>query len=306
MNDFKSTVAILLLFFVSGVSAQPAFKDCPECPDMVLIPAGSFVMGTDSRPSEKPSHTVTIKSFWMGKTEVTQRLWLAVMGSNTSRFTDCGLDCPAENVSWNDAQQFILKLNQKTGSKYRLPSEAEWEYAARAGTTTEWSFGNDKSQLRNYAWFDGNSWGKTREVGRLLPNPFGLFDMHGNVWEWVEDCWHRTYAGAPADGSPWTTQCITWTSVGVVRGGAWSSDVLYLPSVIRGTDDHSDRSDTVGFRLAKDLSSDDVRPTTALKGQSGALKEGTSAIQDAKQKCDELGFETGTEAYGKCVLKLSR
>lgn len=124
----------------------------------------------------------------MGKTEVTQKLWQDVMGSNPSRFVACGPEFPVENVSWNDVQEFIAKLNQTTGRKYRLPSEAEWEYAARTGITTEWSFGNDASMLGSHSWYSQNSTGKTKSVGQKLPNAFGLVEMHGNVWGQTQDC----------------------------------------------------------------------------------------------------------------------
>ena len=199
--------------------------------EMVVIPAGRFTMGSDKNSNEKPQHTVYIQRFLMGKTEVTQKQWQDVMGYNPSSFGACGPNCPVEKVSWDDIQQFIAKLNQRTGQKYRLPSEAEWEYAARAETSTEWSHGNDESKLGNYAWYSWNSGSKTQAVGQKLPNAFGLFDMHGNVLEWTQDCWHETYAGAPTDGSAWTTGCSNNTRV--VRGGSWGSESAILRSAFR-------------------------------------------------------------------------
>jgi formylglycine-generating enzyme required for sulfatase activity len=230
-------------------------KDCAECPEMLVIPAGSFVMGSERNADEKPPHTVQIRSFLIGRTEVTQKQWLDVMGSNPSRFSGCGPECPVESVSWDEAQQFISKLNQKTGNKYRLPSEAEWEYAARAGTTTDWSFGNDESKLENYAWYLANSANKTQLVGQKLPNAFGLYDMHGNVWEWTQDCWHDNYAGAPTDGSAWTT---VWTAScsdkhRVLRGGSWEHIPAFLRSAFRGKSGPDDRFYISGFRLARTL-----------------------------------------------------
>ena len=226
-------------------------NDCAECPEMVVIPAGSFVMGSDKSNDEKPSHTVYIRSFLMGRTEVTQKQWLDVMGSNPSRFDACGPECPVENVSWDGVQQFISKLNQKTGQNYRLPSEAEWEYAARAGTTTEWSHGNDESKLGNYAWFERNSGGKTQEVGQKLSNAFDIYDMHGNVWEWTQDCWHGSYAGAPTDGSAWTTGCSG--NYRVLRGGSWGNYPAFLRSAIRIRYTPDFRGIGSGFRLAREL-----------------------------------------------------
>ena len=218
---------------------------------MVQIPAGGFIMGSEKYDDEKPSHSVYIRSFLMGKTEVTQKQWQDVMGSNPSRFTACGPECPVENISWNEIQEFIAKLNQKTGQKYRLPSEAEWEYAARAGTTTEWSFGNDESKLGNYAWYERNSGGKTQVVAQKLPNAFGLFNIHGNVWEWTQDCWHRNYAGAPADGSAWVTGC--YGNNRVLRGGSWSNSPGNTRSAYRYWNGPEDRYSYFGFRLARDL-----------------------------------------------------
>jgi formylglycine-generating enzyme required for sulfatase activity len=216
-------------------------------PEMVVIPAGTFVMGSNNSPLEQPTHSVAVRSFLMGKTEVTQELWMSVMGINPSQ--NKGRTLPVDRVSWDDVEQFIAKLNQKTGQKYRLPSEAEWEYAARAGTTTDWSHGNDESKLINYAWYDGNSGRKTQEVGQKLPNAFGLYDMHGNVLEWTQDCWHKTYAGAPTDGSAWTTGCNG--NVRVLRGGSWIDYPAFLRSAFRLRSNPVDRNYGNGFRLAR-------------------------------------------------------
>ena len=220
-----------------------------EAVDMVKIPPGSFTMGSEKNADEKPLHTVYIRSFLMGRTEITQKQWRDVMGSNPNRFSACGPECPVESVSWDEVQQFISTLNQRTGQKYRLPSEAEWEYAARAGTTTEWSFGNDESKLGNYAWHGRNSGGRTQEVGKKLPNAFGLYDMHGNVWEWTEDCWHENYAGAPTDGSAWTTGCRG--NYRVLRGGSWSNSPAFLRSANRIWNYPDIRDSSGGFRLAR-------------------------------------------------------
>ena len=229
-----------------------------DCLEMVVIPAGSFIMGSpeEGRYSfkqtpvdEKPQHRVEIKSFAIGKYPVTQEQWYSVMENNPSFFK--GRALPVERVSWDDVQQFIVKLNQKTGLNYRLPSEAEWEYAARAGTTAEWSHGNDESKLGNYAWYYRNSGGKTQSVGQKLPNAFGLFDMHGNVWEWTQDCWHETYAGAPTDGSAWTTGCSSNSRV--LRGGSCYGIPAILRSAIGIRFDPDGRLDNGGFRLARTL-----------------------------------------------------
>ena len=247
------------------VAAGTVFKDCPECPEMVVLPGGSFLMGSPPDPEpdpfineqpktigeagERPQHRVQIQSFAIGKYEVTQEQWYAVMGNNPSY--DKGRTLPVEQVSWNDIQQFIGKLNQKTGAKYRLPSEAEWEYAAKAGTTTEWSFGNDESKLGNYAWYLKNSGNRTHAVGQKSPNAFGIFDMHGNVFEWIEDCWHDNYVGAPSDGSAWVTACAE--NRRVLRGGSWNFNPEYLRSTFRGRYDLDYLNLITGFRLARDL-----------------------------------------------------
>ena len=247
------------------VAPGTVIKDCAECPEMLVLPSGSFLMGSppDSdpdpfsnerpkaigSPDEKPQHRVQIQSFGMGKYEVTQEQWYSVMGNNPSY--NRGRALPVDNVSWDDIQQFIEKLNQKTGQKYRLPSEAEWEYAARAGSTTEWSHGNDESKLGNYAWYGRNSGGKTQAVGQKQPNAFSLYDMHGNAVEWTQDCWHDNYIGAPMDGSAWTTGCSE--NLRVLRGGSWSGIPALLRSANRGKISPDRQNNYNGFRLARTL-----------------------------------------------------
>jgi formylglycine-generating enzyme required for sulfatase activity len=233
------------------VAPGTVIKDCPECPEMVVIPAGSFVMGSSGNKSEQPIHRVTVPSFVIGKTEVTQGQWKILMGTNPSRFPRCGDDCPIDNVDWNDVNQFINKLNQKTGQHYRLPSESEWEYAARAGTTTRWSFGNNLSSASDFAWYGEVIDGKTHPVGLKLPNDFGLYDTLGNLHEWTQDCWHDDYAGAPTDGSAWTNGS-RFCNV-VVRGGSWGSTPDELRSAYRYLFGRSTPYAHIGFRLARDL-----------------------------------------------------
>jgi len=233
----------------SRVAAGTVIRDCADCPEMVVIPAGSFVIGSDKSSDEQPTHSVNLRSFSIGKYEVTQEQWFAVMGYNSS--ANKGRTLPVEQVSWDEIQRFIAYLSRKTGQKYRLPSEAEWEYAARAGTTAEWSHGNDESKLGNYAWHDRNSEGKTQPVGQKLPNAFGLFDMHGNVWEWTQDCWHETYAGAPTDGSAWTISCSS--NRRVRRGGSWVIIPASVRSATRSSFSPDIGSSFGGFRLVRDL-----------------------------------------------------
>jgi len=185
--------------------------------EFVLIPAGSFQMGSNERDDEKPVHKVEIKqAFYLGKYEVTQKQYQAIMGTNPSNFK--GENRPVENVSWDEAQTFIKKLNKKEGGnkKYRLPTEAEWEYAARANTQTKWSFGDDENQLKEYAWYSTNSNNETHDVGQKKPNGFGLFDMHGNVWEWCEDSWEANYQ------TPRTQSAHKNSNKNkLLRGGSW-------------------------------------------------------------------------------------
>jgi len=206
-------------------------------------------MGSNDYDDEKPPHSVSIKSFAMGKTEVTQGQWKAVMGSNPSKFTECGDACPVEQVSWDDAQEYVKKLNAKTGKQYRLPSESEWEYAARGGTNTKWSHGDSESALGDYGWYSANSGGKTRAVGQKRANPYGLLDMHGNVWEWVADCYHDSYSGAPSDGSAWTSNCKDTRRV--LRGGSWFNYPVDLRSAIRIRFTPDIRNSVFGFRIAR-------------------------------------------------------
>jgi formylglycine-generating enzyme required for sulfatase activity len=222
--------------------------------EFVPIPPGEFEMGSPSDEegrwsAEGPVHHVNIgKAFYMGRYEVTQKQWRAIMGDNPSRFT--GDDLPVEQVSWYEVREFIKKLNEKESTdKYRLPSEAEWVYACRAGTTTRYSFGGDESNLGEYAWYDDNSGDKTHPIGQKQPNSLGLYDMHGNVWEWVQDIWHSNYNGAPTDGSAWESGDGTFR---VFRGGGWSFLAANCRSAIRFFIDPGGRSSYLGFRLLRE------------------------------------------------------
>jgi formylglycine-generating enzyme required for sulfatase activity len=207
--------------------AVGVYPQSPEAPktlrnsigmEFVRIEAGAFQMGpNDGADHEKPVHTVRIsRPFYLGKYEVTQAQWEAVIGNNPSRFKG-DANRPVENVSWDDVQEFIRQLNAKEGgARYRLPTEAEWEYAARAGTTTHWSFGDNESQLGRYAWYNGNAGGQMHPVGQLQSNPWGLYDMHGNVREWVQDWYGQYVSGTAVDPAGPSSG-----SYRVNRGGSW-------------------------------------------------------------------------------------
>ena len=254
---------------VTAQPAQPgqAFRDCTgeHCPELVVIPAGSFVMGSNDGDREKPPHSVSVRTFALGKYEVTQGQWKAVMGSNPSEFSYCGNNCPEENVSWNDIQQYLAKLNQMTGNRhgYRLASEAEWEYAARAGCSTAFNVGGqckDKIEASeanfngNYT-YNGSAKGVYREkpihVGSFRGNNWGLHDMHGNVSEWVQDCFEDNYsAGQPSDGSAHKGN-DSICSRRVLRGGSWFGYPIDLRLAYRNRYSPGNRDFTVGFRIAR-------------------------------------------------------
>ena len=222
--------------------------------EFVLIPAGEFDMGSPSGEAgryddEGPVHKVKISNgFYLGKYEVTQKQWREVMGDTPSYFK--GDDLPVEKVSWNDIHEFIKKLNQKEGSnKYRLPSEAEWEYAARAGTSTRYSFGDDEVELGDYAWYGGNSDSSTHPVGQKKPNPWGMYDMHGNVWESVQDTFNSNYDGAPSDGSAWDGES---DSLRIARGGGWNYHAEDCRSASRHRSGPDARIFHLGFRLLQE------------------------------------------------------
>jgi formylglycine-generating enzyme required for sulfatase activity len=216
--------------------------------EMVYIPAGRFMMGSNAGESnEKPVHEVTIsRPFYMGKYEVTQGQWLAVMGNNPSIFRDCGANCPVEQVSWVDVQTFVNKLNKNNdGFRYRLPTEAEWEYACRAGSS-----GDHAPNPSDVAWYSDNSGGKPHAVGQKQPNAWGLFDMYGSVWEWCEDWYYYTYDGAPTDGG---AQLNGEQASRVYRGGSWYAPASGLRSTIRSNALPGTRGGLIGFRLVAEM-----------------------------------------------------
>jgi formylglycine-generating enzyme required for sulfatase activity len=220
--------------------------------EMVKLSGGTFLMGSPSKvgwENEHPQHSVTISPFYIGKYEVTQAQWKAVMGKNNNPSNFKGDNLPVEMVSWNDAVEFCKKLSERTGRTYRLPTEAEWEYAARAGSTGPYSFGDDFNRLGDYAWFGGNSGSKTHPVGQKKSNDWGLYDMHGNVWEWVQD-WHDDgyYRQSVNSVDP---QGPSSGATRGLRGDAWGDGTYHTwRTSHRSNDLPSVRGSNYGFRLA--------------------------------------------------------
>jgi formylglycine-generating enzyme required for sulfatase activity len=249
--------------------------------DMVQIPGGSFMMGSPDteeghQSRESPQHSVTVPAFFMGKYPVTQAQWRSVVSSTTQVKREIdpepanfnGDDLPVEQVSWLDAEEFCLRLSRLAGREYRLPTEAEWEYACRAGTTTPFHFGETiSSDIANYRAQDwelggttypgkygsgklGEFRNKTTPVGSFqLANRFGLYDMHGNVWEWCLDHWHDSYKGAPEDGSAWLDLDVEEDAERMLRGGSWFFNPAFCRSASRSRDSADHRRDSIGFRL---------------------------------------------------------
>jgi formylglycine-generating enzyme required for sulfatase activity len=232
------------------------FRDCPECPEMVVLPAGSFDMGDTTEsgfPDELPVHRVILaKPFAIGRFEITFAQWDACVdgeGCNGYRPDDQGWGRglqPVINVSWDDATAYVQWLSARTGKTYRLPSEAEWEYAARAGSKTNYPWGDDiePSQAR----YDSDE--GPVPVGRYAPNAFGLYDTVGNVWEWTGDCWSDDYQGAPTDGSA-RRRDAWWHRV--LRGGSWAFPARYVRSASRDGEGTGARFEVYGFRVLRSL-----------------------------------------------------
>ena len=238
------------------VQAREIRQKLEQWLEMVRVDGGSFTMGCQSgrgwncEDDEKPAHRVQVESFEIAKYEVTQALWEAVMGENPSWFGGCP-ECPVERVNWEDIEEFLAELNARTGGGYRLPTEAEWEYAARGGRHSKgYQYaGSDNAGL--VAWYKKNSpENKTHPVGQKWANELGLHDMSGNVWEWVQDCWNDGYEGAPNDGGAWEGgDC----SMRVVRGGSWNYHAQVLRSVVRSRRNAGSRLNHLGFRIVRTL-----------------------------------------------------
>jgi len=285
--------------------------------EMVLIPAGEFMMGSpDSEkialPSERPQHRVHItKPFYLGKYLVTQEQWEAVMGYNPSRFK--GPKNPVEMVSWEDCQQFLEKIDAKIGvqgEKFLLPSEAQWEYASRAGSTTRFYFGNKESALGEYAWYDGNSDEKTHPVGEKKPNGWGLYDIYGNVWEWCQD-WYDSgyYANSPTDDPSGPTA----GKFRVNRGGSYYLDDGYCSSTYRydfspgirrvwPAADHSpSQTAGLGFRVAR-VSAESAAATHSPSGNDQSGKTSAAPPKGDESNSAKAGAKAEEAAQPKVVI----
>lgn len=251
--------------FASSMQAAVAapgrvFRDCQGCPEMVVVPAGRFQMGdTTASGGGEAGHAVIIaRPFALGKYEVTFAEWDACVaeGGCNKRPEDAGWGRgrqPAIYISWDDAKRYVAWISKKTGHRYALPSEAIWEYAARGGAKTDYSWGNDIG--RNLANCNGcgSRWDakQAAPVGSFAANGFGLHDMHGNVWEWVEDCWHDTYAGAPIDGSAWLKSC--GGNRRIIRGASWANGPRGVRATNRVRYAPVYRADYLGFRVFRSL-----------------------------------------------------
>ncbi len=240
-------IAVLIAassFVIDAAAQDKSFTSPTIGAEFVLIPGGTFMMGATAK------HEVVIsKPYYMQVTEVTQRQWRKVMESNPSLFNACGDDCPVENISWVDVQEFIRRLNQKEGvKKYRLPTEAEWEFACRAGSAGKDASGVKEDEFGGYAWYDANSERTTHPVAAKKPNVWGLYDMQGNVLEWCQD-WYDDYP----KGKVIDPKGASSAQHKVLRGGAWLGSPTTLQCTFRSEDYAVVQSNDIGFRLVRDF-----------------------------------------------------
>ncbi len=268
---------------------------------MRWIPAGTFLMGSPEAeegrlPDEGPQHEVTItRGFWMFDTPVTQELWLGVMGDHPSRFR--GSRRPVEQVSWDDAQRFLDRLNERAGQAvFTLPTEAQWEYSCRAGTTTAYGFGDDLEALGTYAWYRVNSYGTPHDVAGKLPNKWGLFDMHGDVSEWCQDCWANNYR----EGAAINPAGPLHGRVGVLRGGGWNAHAQFVRSAYRSPHDPRNHGGGFGFRCIHipANSAEPLEGNVAREAQSTAMPDDRAV----PLRIDSETPQAVTIAHGSCIV----
>lgn len=242
----------------ASAGGKNEIRDCPACPVMISLPGGSFTMGSSaSDPAEKPPHHVTLaQPFAIGRYEVTVEQWNACVDTGgcerIATNANAAKNAPVRDVSWDDAQKYVGWLSKTTGKHYRLPTEAEWEYAARGGTSSAFWWGDQMRKGTANCKDCGDPWSQDApaNVGSFAPNPFGLYDVNGSVWEWVSDCWHSSYKGAPADGRNWDEPGC---GARVIRGGSWREGASYMVSSTRFKYSASVRQSQNGFRVARDM-----------------------------------------------------
>jgi len=252
-GEIYKTVVVMVLGEEMAITGNE-FADPITGMQFVLVKGGCYQMGDTiggGQNDEKPVHEVCVNDFYMGKYEVTQGEWRKIMGENPSEFQKCGDSCPVEDVSWRDARKFFCEISRRSGKRYRLPTEAEWEYVARSGGKSEkWAGTSSESSLGDYGWYDKNSDGKIHPVGQKLPNSLGLYDMTGNVWEWCSDWYGEDYYKySPRDNPKGPSS----GSYRVLRGGAWNNDTHLLRFSGRRWDAPDYSSGLVGFRLAREF-----------------------------------------------------
>jgi sulfatase modifying factor 1 len=259
-RTFKTMFIVAIITIMGATAGQtadgvPNFIDTVTGNEFIFVKGGCFQMGDtfgDGFGWEKPVHEVCVEDFYMAKYEVTQGQWTKVMGSNPSyysgMFNNCGDDCPVEQVSWNEIQKFLSKLNSQTGKNYRLPTEAQWEYAARSGGKPEkWAGTSDEALLGDYAWYSGNAGGKTHPVGKKKPNGLGLYDMSGNVFEWCSDWYGEWYYNEIPRDNPIGPGRGDYR---VLRGGAWGSGQKNIRTALRIGFVPGNKNSFYGFRLS--------------------------------------------------------
>jgi hypothetical protein len=244
--SFSDDIQELILTFKYG--GYDVFDDFEEIDDMVFVQGGTFTMGSNlssPRGNEMPPHQVTVNDFYISKYPVTQALWKQIMRTNPSANQDCN-NCPVDKVNWNSAQAFIQKLNAKTGKKYRLPTEAEWEFAARGGNQSNGYKYSGSDDINVVAWYNGNSGGKTHPVGTKAANELNIYDMSGNVFEWVND-WYADYSSTaqtnPRGPSNGTKR--------ILRGGSWYDVAEFSRVTFRNPENQGLIDPHVGFRLVR-------------------------------------------------------
>ena len=238
----------MVLLFILGSNSLLQSQDLILANyEMVLIKAGTFQMGSNTgKADEQPVHEVSISTFYLGKYEVTQKQWMDIMGSNPSDHSGCK-DCPVESVSWNEVNIFISKLNEKTGLNFRLPTEAEWEYAAKGGRLPKGYRYSGSNRADDVAWYIDNSGYMTHPVGMKKPSELGLYDINGNVWEWTDDWTSFTYYRESPNENP---RGPAAGDCKVLRGGAYCYEKSYLRLTLRGHEFPDRKFNNLGFRLA--------------------------------------------------------